>query len=307
MRFQYAISLFFLVLLTVASVVQFQKSKGQRMIASVGMETDENADIEYAPTPVSDSPVYVIAPAGQNDSTGVQLRHAMLTLNSRQSFMSAVREVFGLSGSPRLFETGQMLTPDFRRAISPETQQNLCSDFIGEDGEYGDLGRMIVYGFTLYKDDLAPLIADSAADKAGMKMVCPQFSVMTPDQRKDFWVWTMATVALFESTCGYDTTNEQNRHAVGMFQLNESIADREPRSLIGNHICGRLTRAQIAPATNNTACALDFMRDSFSGRMDHAPPGLITDAQQFERLRNGDSTIIRVLKKFRLCQTPGSI
>lgn len=299
MRFQSVTLAIFMFLLTVLSVVQFHKTKGLRTMASfsVGDEVAVEGDESFA----------VIGHSDTFYGVGVQLQRASLALGQKQPFMAAVREVFQPNGPENnFFETNQILSPEFRRAISPQTQQNLCGDFIDENGNYGDLGRMIVHGLTIFPE-LSNLIDDAAANKAGMKNICPRFINMTPDQRKDFWVWTMVTVALFESTCGYDTQNESNRHAVGMFQLHESVADREPRALLNGRICGRLTREQIAPAANNTACALDFMRDSFSGRMDHAPAGLITDAQQFERLRNGDSTIIRVLKKFRLCQNPGTI
>lgn len=301
MRFQSILLGLFIFSLTALTVVQFQKTKGLRTIASVSEGEGFESDEVYAAEPAVDPAVEIIPFTRSSSGGGFRLQNAVLSMDRRQPFLAAVREVFGVSGGASLFETGQMLTPDFRRAISPTTQQNLCSDFIDDNGDYGDLGRMIIYGFQLFPE-LSPLIDDSAATKAGMKEVCPRFAQMTRDQRKDYWVWIMATVALFESTCGYDTVNESNRHAVGMFQLNESIADRAPRALLNNGLCGRLTKAQIAPATNNTACALDFMRDSFSGRMEHAPAGLITEAQQFERLRNANPTIIRVLKKFQLCQ-----
>ncbi len=301
MRFQSILLGIFIFVLTVLSVMQFQKNKGLRTVASVSIGEETAVDLP------EDEAVAVIGRSDTLYGVGAQMQNALLSLNRKQSFMTAVREVFQTNRQDgNLYEIGQLLTPDFRRAISPETQQNLCREFIEENGDYGDLGRMIVYGLTIFPE-LSNLIDDAAANKAGMKNVCPQFIHMSLDQRKDYWVWIMATVALFESTCGYDTVNEQNRHAVGMFQLHESIADREPRALLNNGLCGKLTKEQIMPSTNNTACALDFMRDSFSGRMDHAAAGLITEAQQFERLRSANPTIIKVLKKFKLCQNPGTI
>lgn len=291
MRFEALGSALFIFLLTGLSVMHFHKTKGLRTIASLSV--GEEVEIEGPPAVIGFSDTFY--------GVDVRLQRASMTVGTKQPFMPAVREVFQAAIEERLFETSQILTPDFRRAVSPQTQQNMCGDFIDENGNYGDLGRMIVHGLTIFPE-LSNLIDNAAANKAGMKTVCPRFDEMSVEERKDYWVWIMATVALFESTCGYDMVNESNRHAVGMFQLNESIADREPRALLNGAICGRLTKEQILPSNNNTACALDFMRDSFSGRMDHAPAGLLTEAQQFQKLRQASPSIVKVLKKFKLCQ-----
>ena len=278
-----------------------------RMVSSVD-ESGDNADAG-GETATDDIVVRTVEnPPAATEAIEEPFRffHAALIIGNKQAFLPSVEEalVEAYGSNTRRYETGQVLTPDFDRATV--NNRNLCDQFIDANGNYGRLAQMIVYGFQLFPE-LSPLIEDSAANKAGMKNVCPNFDQMSSDQRKDFWVWTLATVALFESTCGHDTVNEANRKAVGMFQLNANVSDRAPRALLNGGICGRLTRAQIEPDNNNTACALDFMRDSFSADRWGSGAGLITDAQQWERLRNSNALIIRVLKKFKPCQKPKTI
>lgn len=201
-----------------------------------------------------------------------------------------------------IYELGQPLSGEFSRAVEAQKRINHCHKFIKSDGNYGDWGLIIESALQTNQSLKNMLLTNAAGDKAGMKLVCPRFKELNNTERIEFWVWTLTTLALYESTCGFDTSNEINSNAVGIFQLHASKTDRLPRSQIYNKQCGRFTSAEISRPQNNIVCTLDFMRDSFSGRFNNMPAGLLTPAQQFQRLRSLRNPIINVLKRLKICQ-----
>ncbi|MGZ3724176.1 MAG: hypothetical protein ACXWQQ_00160 [Pseudobdellovibrio sp.] len=256
-------------------------------ISSVAFSQEET-DSETTPEPVAAEAIKPIT--------------AVFQAGARQNFIDTVLELSG-QNEVNIFETSdiQGLSPEFNRAFEAKRRLNHCSQFIQPNGDYGDLGELIVNSLDRVPELKKTLMSDGAATKAGMHLVCPRFAELKTEERKEFWVWTLATLALFESTCGFDTKGD-NTHAVGMFQLNASTADRLPRSMIGNKICGRYNAADISQSNNNLICTLDFIRDSFSGRISGSPAGLITDAEQFQHLRNSNNPMIKVLQKLKICQ-----
>lgn len=234
---------------------------------------------------------------------GVQdiITKAALPKKYKQSFEDAFIEII-TEGDSEMVDIGQPLTREFGSAYVARERINRCSRFIRPDGNFGEWGQLIDTSLTQYSELHTVLVSSRAASAEGMRSVCPRFASLSGAQKREFWVWVMTSLALFESTCGYDTSNASNRDAVGIYQLNKDISDRSPRALIGNRRCGTLTAVEIARPHENILCTLDFIRDGFSGRMPHAPAGLVTEAQQFQKLRRENTALVRLIKKFQLCQ-----
>lgn len=228
---------------------------------------------------------------------------AAMPAKTKQSFEDAFIELI-TEGDSEMVDIGQPLTREFGNAYVARERINRCSRFIRPDGEFGEWGRLIDASLTEYAELRTALVSSVAARGAGMASVCPRFANLSGAQKREFWVWVMTSLALFESTCGYDTSNASNGDAVGIYQLNKKTSDRMPRALIANQRCGRLSAVDIASNNENILCTLDFIRDGFSGRMDHAPAGLITRAQQFQKLRSENTPLVRLIKKFQLCHPP---
>lgn len=205
-------------------------------------------------------------------------------------------------------ETGQLLAPmqllttEFSNANRLNSEGNYCHKFIKANGSLGRLGQKIIDNFEQFKELENELLSDEAGTKAGMSYVCPQFSQLERDQRIQFWIWTLASLALYESTCGYDTENSQNTLTVGLYQLNKIASDRLPRALVQNKYCAQASSQDLEDDSNNLLCAMDFIRDSFSGRVQGFEPGLISKVQQFQKFKDRNSNLIRLIKKFKLCQ-----
>lgn len=245
----------------------------------------------------------------QNDAgfvMGNNLHRAVVSraLNGKQNFVDTAQSFFSYSGKLNLEDAAQPLGRPFSRAYDFRERINHCHAFIDKYGEYGPWGELITRTLEI-PEISAQLIALSAADKAGMADVCPNFRNLSVDARVEFWVWVMASLALFESTCGFDTTNPGNPNAVGIYQLHRSERDRRPRALIESGICGVYDSQQISENEKNIKCTLDFIRDGFSGRLDEiGPAGLVTRAQQFEKLRRSNTSLVNLIKQFESCQIP---
>jgi hypothetical protein len=136
-------------------------------------------------------------------------------LTGRQDFVSEANSMID-SESDIFFEAGQGLTPDFKRANDVRARLNYCHKFIDANGDTGEWGQMVLSALDLH-EIRTQLLGTSAANKAGMQEVCPRFAELNQEQRKEFWLWTMASLALFESICGFDMTNAVNHSVVGMY------------------------------------------------------------------------------------------
>lgn len=260
-------------------------------------ENEESPADEHKPSSPSSERL------GAPNKRGVQdlVIAGAMPIKVKQSFEDAFIELLN-EGDSEMFDAGQPLTRDFDNAYVARQRVNHCSRFIQPDGTFGEWGEWIDTWLTQYPELRSALVASSAGNAAGMRSVCPRFSSLSAPQRREFWVWVMASLALFESTCGYDTSNPSNSNAVGIYQLHRSTTDRMPRAMIDSQRCGRMSAVDIAGPRDNILCTLDFIRDGFSGRMEHAPRGLITRAQQFQKLRTEDTPFVRLIKKFQLCR-----
>jgi hypothetical protein len=70
---------------------------------------------------------------------------------------------------------------------------------------------------TLVRQEVSPILLDGARD---IKKACPQWSVLSEDDRRDFWVAVVTSMALMESSCNNKAKNSgaPNGTAYGLWQ-----------------------------------------------------------------------------------------
>lgn len=108
-----------------------------------------------------------------------------------------------------------------------------------------------------------------------VKDACPSFSLLSEEQRRDFWVWTFGILAYPESTCkpgarNEDPANEDAVAAAGLYQMEENSETRRGRekTLGRPGVCtayndGVTSTTNIYSVELNTQCAVAIMRNQF--------------------------------------------
>ncbi len=90
-----------------------------------------------------------------------------------------------------------------------------CTRFINERGEFGNWGAYLMN--RINPQEHPQLFADHYAD---LDMVCPRFREMNEADKKNFWVWLIASMANFESSCNERVKAQGvNGIAAGLLQL----------------------------------------------------------------------------------------
>jgi hypothetical protein len=137
-----------------------------------------------------------------------------------------------------------------------------CSNFIsGEDNSsYGPWGNTIV-DYLNEKGPTSLFFSNSIPGMTDGIRVCPKWDKLSLDEKKYFWVWTMASIAHVESRCkaGVRNHNGTNGVAAGLYQIDERQAMRSWR---GPNCGGK----NILDAKSNIKCGLDIMEDLLAGK-----------------------------------------
>ncbi len=136
-----------------------------------------------------------------------------------------------------------------------------CENFISEDSSkgYGPWGNVI----SQYLDEKGTHSIFFKNDLPGMFQginTCPKWEIMNHDEKKHFWVWTMAAIAHVESKCIPTARNRNatNGVATGLYQLDERPSMRSWRG----ENCGA---KNILEPNSNIRCGLDIMGDLLNG------------------------------------------
>lgn len=179
-----------------------------------------------------------------------------------------------------------------------------CDGFIKDDGSYGAYGKVIAKAFNEYPH-LKNLLSDDAASKRGMGRLCPGFSRLDQEDRVRFWVWTFASIAWAESTClPRAKARGSNTAAVGLLQMEAGIKHRSWR--------GQLCRkyADVSAPGPNLLCGMEIMHGHFAGKYEDPPncsgasaEGLVLRCSYWQKLRQPNSTITRLISLFPDCAT----
>ena len=136
-----------------------------------------------------------------------------------------------------------------------------CSRFISsDDGSYGEYGKEID-NYLTEKGDSSVFLKNDLAGMQDGTAACPNWKNLSVDQKKRFWVWTMASIAKVESGCDPTAKNSAatNGTAIGLLQLDERPSARKWRG-------EECTAKSVTGAKENLRCGLDIMGSLISGQ-----------------------------------------
>ncbi len=224
------------------------------------------------------------------------------------------------------------LTADYRHIV-PESGL-LADHCVGEDQYFKTDGTLGSKGQLLRRE----LASEAGAQSTPMRhlffrntypenTICPNLSSMTDDQKLNYWIWYMASIAEMESDCGRNSYNPNGSDGVasGEFQLNEDWDSRKWRGLNDARREGggcNVTGPKVTPPSyayssppqllmanieNNIPCAVEILAGGLcgfystnSGRcLDETRP--LTGLGYWQDIRNETGEIMTNLRSFPLC------
>jgi hypothetical protein len=153
------------------------------------------------------------------------------------------------------------LPEDFNVSYKPD--ENKCVNFIKaeEDSEgYGPWGEIVVKYLDEQGDDSVFFSNDLAGMDSGVN-ACPNWTGMTINEKKHFWVWVKASIAKIESSCDTKARNGEatNGVAIGLVQLDERKAQRSWRG-------ENCKVASVIAAKDNLRCGMDILGELLKGK-----------------------------------------
>jgi hypothetical protein len=143
----------------------------------------------------------------------------------------------------------------------------LCETFIDPNGNYGTRGKIIAdYITSKWKNNAStPLLADDVIGMEKHPAICPNWREFDIALRTKFWVWTFASMAAIESTCGHfaykpvagqvEKKGMKAKSAIGLLQMELDYRHRKWRK---QESC-RVTAKQITTDLWNLRCGIDIM------------------------------------------------
>lgn len=153
------------------------------------------------------------------------------------------------------------LSEDFK--VSDKPQENQCTNFITDNGDsegYGPWGESIVK----YLDEKGVDSIFYSNDLAGMSSgvtACPNWTGMTVDEKKHFWVWVMASISRIESSCDPKARNGESTNgvAIGLVQLDERKSQRSWRG-------DNCKTSSVVASNDNLRCGMDILGELLKGK-----------------------------------------
>lgn len=130
-----------------------------------------------------------------------------------------------------------------------------CRKFIDDDGDYGEWG-VTVQDYIHTSDDKNIYLGDTLKGMGPPDLICPNWSNLSVDEKKHFWVWTIAAISWKESSCDSKArnSNASNGVAVGLLQLDEGTKNRAWR--------GQNCKVKkVTGASDNIKCGLDILTE----------------------------------------------
>lgn len=209
--------------------------------------------------------------------------------------------------------------PGLSKLFAEDGANKACSEYIsGPGGKYGEKGQKMMDAFNKDEKYYDALLGEAAGKTESMQLNCPNFSKMSKDERKHFWVWAFASIAWMETKCGIprylkEKTDVTGRRVVGEFQMNAPYKDRYWRGSAKNgapwNSKGYCAASSVSDFNGNLMCAMDIMMGQFMGEYGR-PPGL-AGPSYFAELRTGDrpsriktSPILKRIRSHPGCGAP---
>lgn len=175
--------------------------------------------------------------------------------------MNAVKEAgkVPLICIPNAQGEGPHECPPLASQFSDDNAQ--CDNFISLDGKngYGPWGKEVL-NYLNEKGDHSLFMNNNLKGMSDGIRACPQWAVMSIEQKKHFWVWATASISYIESRCKVKARNHNgtNGVAAGLMQLDER---QSMRSWRGSN-CGV---KNILDPKSNIRCGLDIMEELLQG------------------------------------------
>lgn len=194
-----------------------------------------------------------------------------------------------------------------------------CKKFINDDGTYGEYGEIIKKEIVGQGNSTkrANLFFDTVP--TNIHEICPKYGNFNPDERLNFWVWTVAAMAKDESACKDSAKNDKagpklNGVAVGLCQTPQLEEGRSP-SWRGP---GCKTPPDYSDAKQQLACCMeiigghlegnyrggpDFKRDGYTP-FDKTSYWAVLRPENGEnrRSRNAGVDTLSIIKEFPACK-----
>jgi len=181
-----------------------------------------------------------------------------------------------------------------------------CRSFLQDNGSYGPWGNEIVRYIDEVGGANSRFLSDALPGMQSIPRTCPNWGRLSTDERKLFWVWTVASMAQVESSCDPSKVNtgrvpNPNDRPRGLLQLNSL---RSERSWRGRNC--RFPSNDTAPV-NQIRCGMDIMDELLKGRSgEYRSNGKIFPTNSYwEKFRPNHSQtggpIGQLIRRFPLC------
>lgn len=182
-----------------------------------------------------------------------------------------------------------------------------CTKFIKEDGTYGVWGEEIETYINKKGREDSRFLGDHIPGMSSAPFTCPNWKKLSADDRINFWVWMIASMAMVESTCNVKALNvgsaipDRTDPPRGLMQLNSLKSGRSwrgPNCKFANNGMG---------AIDQIRCSMDIMEQVLKGKTGHYKSnGMIFPTNSYwEKLRPRHSSnggpIGKLARRFPPC------
>ncbi len=183
-----------------------------------------------------------------------------------------------------------------------------CMKFIDRFGAYGPYGFEVSEYILSQPDSSSRFLNKDIPGMVSDPGTCPKWKSFDNNQKIQFWVWVMASIAHTESSCDPNSVNrgrvpDPSDRPRGLFQLNTL---KSKRSWRGPN-CGFSSKvADVLNPKNNIRCAMDIMDELLKGSEgEYKSNGKIYPTNSYwQKLRKKDpagGTIAKLIKTYPLC------
>lgn len=130
-----------------------------------------------------------------------------------------------------------------------------CRKFITDDGELGEWGKA-VDEYLKKTPEKEVFIGETLKGMGPPDLICPNWTGLSDEEKRHFWVWTIAAISWKESSCDAKARNSQasNGVAVGLLQLDEGTKNRAWRG-------PNCKTKKITDPEDNIKCGLDILTE----------------------------------------------
>ena len=207
----------------------------------------------------------------------VRINKKPTILRQATSDLQHVQKIVKQTGQP---PTGQCLDSrhdkDIGKIILTRAFNAKCRKFIKNDGSYGPWGADIENYILQNHKIKTAFFHQKILGMQSAPKTCPNWKILSEQEKLKFWVWTFAAIAQDESSCNPEVVNQgTKKHPIpdksdpptGLFQLNALYKERYWRSGKQEREC-KFPSGKTKPVKEHIHCSLRIMYDLIK-----LPPG----------------------------------